>query len=68
MTRYVTIRMTREQAQAASNACDLIADSLRADGPGQGREASLYERASATLNQIPELANTPRTTPRRSRR
>ena len=49
MTRYVTLRLTREQAQAASNACDLIRDQLEADG--QRREAALYKRASDALSQ-----------------
>lgn len=48
MTRYITICLTLEQAQAASNACDLIADSLDADG--RVREASLYQRASKMLD------------------
>jgi hypothetical protein len=50
MTRYVTIRMTREQAQAASNACDLIRDQLEADG--NKRESALYQRASIALDQV----------------
>jgi hypothetical protein len=50
VSRYVTVRMTVAQAQAASNACDLIRDQLEADG--QKREAALYERASETLSQI----------------
>lgn len=66
MTRYVTIRMTREQAQAASNACDLIADSYEADG--NKREAAIYHRASTTLNQIPSLANEPGQRTPRARR
>jgi hypothetical protein len=49
MTCYVTVRLTREQAQAASNACDLIRDQYEADG--QHREAGLYKRASAALSQ-----------------
>lgn len=44
----VVIRLTLAQAQAASNACDLIADSLRADDCK--REASLYQRASVALD------------------
>lgn len=61
MTRYVTIRMTREQAQAASNACD----SLRADG--DKREAAIYARASVTLDQARSANNPgqPRRKPRR---
>lgn len=49
MTRYVMIRLTIAQAQAASNACDLIRDSLEADG--QKREAALYGRASEALER-----------------
>lgn len=49
MTRYVTIRLTVAQAQAASNACDLIRDQLEADG--QRREAALYRRASEMMSQ-----------------
>lgn len=65
MTRYVTIRMTREQAQAASNACDLIADSYEADG--NKREASIYHRACTTLSQI-RPANKPGQPNRKPRR
>ena len=50
MARYVMIRMTRSQAQAASNACDLIADAFRV--AGDKREASLYERVCEALDQI----------------
>lgn len=50
MSGYVTVRLTRAQAQAASNACDLIRDSLEAEG--RKREAALYERASKTLDQV----------------
>lgn len=50
MSRYVVVRLTREQAQAASNACDLIRDQLEADG--QKREAALYGRASETLSML----------------
>lgn len=49
MSRYVVVRMTVEQAKAASNACDLIADSLRADD--RRREAALYQRACDTLGR-----------------
>lgn len=53
MSRYVTVRLTREQAQAASNACDLIRDQYEADG--NKREAALYERASKTLSQTKDV-------------
>ncbi len=49
MSRYVLVRLTVEQAQAASNACDLIRDSLEADG--KKREAALYLRAAIALDQ-----------------
>lgn len=52
MSRYVTVRLTLAQAQAASNACDLIRDQLEADG-GDRREAALYQRASAALDVSP---------------
>lgn len=65
MTRYVTIRMTREQAQAASNACDLIAESLRADG--DKRETAIYARASVTLDQIRPANNPGQHAPRTRR-
>jgi len=56
MTRYVTVRLTVPQAQAASNACDLIRDQLEADG--RAHEASLYRRASdaldATAAKVPQ--------------
>jgi hypothetical protein len=48
MSRYITIRMTVEQAQAACNACDLIRDSYEADN--NRREAAVYGRASRTLD------------------
>jgi hypothetical protein len=47
---YVTVRLTLAQAQAASNACDLIRDQYEADG--NKREAALYERASKALSQM----------------
>lgn len=50
MSSYVTVRLTVAQAQAASNACDLIRDQLEADG--NRREAALYGRASEALSQI----------------
>ncbi len=50
MARYVLVRLTREQAQAACNACDLIRGQLEADG--QMREAALYGRASKTLSML----------------
>lgn len=50
------IRLTVPQAQAASNACDLIRDQLEADG--NKREAALYRRASIALDQVQVLKNT----------
>lgn len=50
------IRLTITQAQAASNACDLIRDQLEADG--NKREAALYRRASITLDQVQVWKNT----------
>ena len=50
MSYYVMVRLTVAQAQAASNACDLIRDQYEADG--NKREAALYERASKALSQI----------------
>ena len=47
--KYVTVRMTSAQAMAASNACDLIAESLRADR-STSREAGLYDRACSALS------------------
>lgn len=58
MSRYVTVRLTREQAQAASNACDLIRDQYEADG--NRREAALYARASETLSQTRAARRRPR--------
>jgi hypothetical protein len=49
VSRYVTIRLTVEQAQAAINACDLIRDQYEADG--QKREASMYRRALEALSR-----------------
>ena len=49
MSGYVTVRLTVAQAQAASNACDLLRDQYEADG--NKREAALYERASQALCQ-----------------
>jgi hypothetical protein len=43
----ILIKLTRPQAEAASNAADLIADSLRADG--RHREAALYQRVSDAI-------------------
>ena len=50
MSRYVTVRMTAEQAQAAYNACDLIRDQYEASGEHK-REAALYKRASETIGK-----------------
>ena len=50
MSRYVTVRMTVAQAQAAANACDLIRDAHDASGE-QKRETSLYQRACETLQR-----------------
>ncbi len=49
MSRYVLVRLTVAQAQAASNACDLIRDQFEADS--NKREAALYQRASEALSQ-----------------
>lgn len=49
MSRYITVRLTVEQAEAAENACDLIRDSLEADG--RKRQAALYRRACAALQR-----------------
>jgi hypothetical protein len=50
MKRYVLLKLTIPQAQAALNACDLIAEQLRADGENK-REAELYQRASDTIER-----------------
>lgn len=51
MSRYITIRLTLAQAQAACNAADLIRDQLEASGnAGEAREAALYARASAAID------------------
>lgn len=49
MSRHVTVRMTIEQALAAGNACDLIAESYRADG--NKRDAGIYERAYTAIDR-----------------
>jgi hypothetical protein len=46
--RHITIRLTQAQANAASNACDLIRDQLEADG--RRREAAVYQRTSDVLD------------------
>lgn len=48
VSRYVTIRMTVEQAQAACNACDLIRDAHEASS--DRRQAAIYKRACQTLD------------------
>lgn len=50
MARYVIVRMTVEQAQAAANACDLIRDEYDASGEHK-REAGLYQRAGERLQR-----------------
>lgn len=45
----VLVRLTEAQRRAAANACDLIADSLEADG--RKRDAALYRRTIAALEQ-----------------
>lgn len=56
MTRYITVRLTLAQAQAACNAADVVRDQLEADG--DKREASLYARASDTIgNAIADQAS-----------
>jgi len=49
VSRYVTVRLTVAQAQAAYNACDLIRDSCEADG--NKREAAIHKRASETIGK-----------------
>lgn len=48
MTRYITVRLTLAQAEAACNATDLIRDQHEASGADK-REAALYRRASDTI-------------------
>lgn len=50
MRRYVTIRLTVAQAQAAINACDLMRSQLEADG-GDKREVGMYRRATQALER-----------------
>lgn len=50
MSRYVTVRLTIAQAQAAYNACDLIRDEYEASGENK-REAAQYKRASETIGK-----------------
>ena len=47
MTRYIVVRLTHAQAQAACNASDLIRDQYEA--AGDKHEAALYGRASDTI-------------------
>lgn len=49
MRRYVMVRLTIAQAQAA-NACDLIRDEYEASGENK-REAAQYKRASETIGK-----------------
>lgn len=56
MARYVTVRLTVAQAQAASNACDLMADQLHADGVDK-QQMSLYERAGAAIDEAMRKTN-----------
>jgi hypothetical protein len=56
MTRYVTVRLTIAQAKSASNACDLIANSLHADGVNK-REMQLYERTGAAIDEALRKTN-----------
>ena len=49
MSRYVTVRLTVAQAQAALNACDLIRDSYEANG--EKREAAQYRRACVAIGK-----------------
>jgi hypothetical protein len=46
---YITVRLTVAQAQAAGNACDLLAESLRADATGR-REVALLERTIGAID------------------
>ena len=47
MARYITVRLTEAQLDAAINACDLIRDSHEAGG--EKREAAKYARTVNTL-------------------
>lgn len=47
--RKIMPALTLAQAKAASNACDLIADSFRADGDKRG--ALIYARAGEVLDK-----------------
>lgn len=60
MTRYVVVRLTLAQAQAACNAADLVRDQHEADG--DKREAAIYARASDAIDRAinRERALTPR--------
>lgn len=52
MSRYVNLRLTREQAATAINACDLLRDQYEADN--QKREAGRYRRACDALSKAME--------------
>ncbi|HET9893258.1 MAG TPA: hypothetical protein VFQ42_22460 [Mycobacterium sp.] len=51
MTRYITVRLTIAQAEAASNACDLIRDSYDADR--NKREAAQRRRSTLRSSSQP---------------
>lgn len=61
MARYITVRLTWEQAHAAWNACDLIADNYDADN--NKREAGCYHRAGAAIERA--IKESDETRPRR---
>lgn len=50
MKRYVLLKLTTQQAQAAMNACDLVAEQMRSDTRTK-REAELYQRASDSITR-----------------
>lgn len=54
--RYVMVRLTLVQANAASNASDLIADSYMADD--NKREAAIYARTSKAIAAAIEATGT----------
>lgn len=63
MSRYVTIRLTLAQAQAACNAADLIRDQYEAGN--DMREAAMYARTSDAIEAAIKQQTAPR--PRRAR-
>lgn len=55
MARYVSVRMTVEQAAAAENACDLIRDNHEASN--ERRQAAIYARAASAIRRALEAAD-----------